>query len=218
MLRALGSHVIDLLRFLTLGEITEVNAAMQSTCTHLPGEDGAQVAVTADDYCSAHLVVQPGGRCPAGASWWSDGESSLRRMPTTMVLTMWGAPSFKGPPVCIVGSNGTITLDNNTASMQLWTAGQDGKPQVCGWGVALVSHVVWSQLAEEVEGGGSVFALVGTPALGRAIQAALGQSKDVSALRDAATIRDGLATVYVMDAVMASSAAGGAKIVPKQVV
>lgn len=130
-LRALGSHVIDLLRFLTLGEVTEVNATLQSTCVDLPDEHGSPVKVTADDYCSAHLMVQPGGRCPDGASWWSDGETSLRRMPVTMVLTTWGAPSFKGPPVCIVGSKGTIMLDHNTASMQLHTAGADGKPQVC---------------------------------------------------------------------------------------
>lgn len=69
-----------------------------------------------------------------------------------------------------------------------------------------------------MEGGGSVFAMVGTPALGRAIQAALGPSKDANALRDAATIRDGLATVYVMDAIMASATAGGAPVLPKQVV
>lgn len=74
-----------------------------------------------------------------------------------------------------------------------------------------------AQLAEEVAGGGNVFAVVGTPALGRAIQAALGAAKDASALRDAATIEDGLATVYVMDAIVASSAAGGAQVVPKRV-
>lgn len=130
MLRALGSHVIDLLRFLTLGEITQVNAHMQSTCVQLPGDDGAPVKVTADDHCSAQMLVTPGSACPEGASWWADGATTLRCMPTTMVLTTWGAPAFKGPPVCIVGSKGTITLDNNTASMQLYTPGADGKPQV----------------------------------------------------------------------------------------
>ncbi len=45
VLRALGSHVIDLLRFLTLGEITLVNACTQSTSKHLPDEHGAAVQV-----------------------------------------------------------------------------------------------------------------------------------------------------------------------------
>lgn len=78
-------------------------------------------------------------------------------------------------------------------------------------------HAMVAQLADECGGGGSVFAMVGTPALGRAIQAALGPNKDASALRDAATIKDGVATVYVMDAIMASSANNGAQVVPKRV-
>lgn len=52
MLRALGSHVIDLMRFLTMGEVTSVSAHMQCTNIHLPDEHGAAVQV-----CAVHCVV-----------------------------------------------------------------------------------------------------------------------------------------------------------------
>lgn len=76
----------------------------------------------------------------------------------------------------------------------------------------------YTQLQEEVKGAGSVFAVEGTMGLGRALQAALGgPEKHLEELRAyAASIEDGVATVYVMDAIMESSAAGGAPVTPKQ--
>ncbi len=74
-----------------------------------------------------------------------------------------------------------------------------------------------TQLQEEVRGAGSVFAVEGTMGLGRALQAALGGPQQcLEKLQDAARIEDGVATVYVMDAIMQSSAAGGAPVAPKQ--
>ena len=53
--------------------------------------------------------------------------------------------------------------------------------------------------------------------LGAAVQQALGPNKDKSALQHAATIADGLAVQYVIDAVRASSKQLGSAVEPKHI-
>lgn len=53
--------------------------------------------------------------------------------------------------------------------------------------------------------------------LGAAVQQALGPKQDKSALQHAATIADGLAVQYVIDAVRASSKQQGSLVEPKHV-
>jgi hypothetical protein len=54
-------------------------------------------------------------------------------------------------------------------------------------------------------GAGSPFTTTGTRALGAALQRALGPNKDLAALEPAATLEDGVAVQYAMDAARASS-------------
>lgn len=53
--------------------------------------------------------------------------------------------------------------------------------------------------------------------LGAAVQQALGPTKDKSALQHAATVADGLAVQYVIDAVRVSSKQQGSAIEPKHI-
>lgn len=53
--------------------------------------------------------------------------------------------------------------------------------------------------------------------LGAAVQQALGPKKDKSALQHAATIADGLAVQYVIDAMRASSKQQGSAVEPKHI-
>lgn len=53
--------------------------------------------------------------------------------------------------------------------------------------------------------------------LGAAVQQALGPNQDKSALQHAATITDGLAVQYVIDAVRASSKQQGSAVRPKHI-
>ena len=57
----------------------------------------------------------------------------------------------------------------------------------------------------------------GTRQFGAAVQQALGPGKDDSALQYAASIADGLAVQYVIDAVRASSRQGGSAVQPKHI-
>ena len=68
---------------------------------------------------------------------------------------------------------------------------------------------VGSQVIDSIKGTGNPFAITGTRALGVALQKALGQEKDMSALEPAARVEDGLYVQYAIDAAKASSREDG---------
>lgn len=63
-----------------------------------------------------------------------------------------------------------------------------------------------------------MFTTDGTRALAAALQLALGPAKDRTAIDVGATIAEGLATQYVMDAARESSEAAGQWVTPQRVV
>jgi hypothetical protein len=65
------------------------------------------------------------------------------------------------------------------------------------------------QVVDAVRSSGNPFTSTGTRALGAALQKALGPEKDRSALEPAATLADGVAVQYVLDAARASSKEDG---------
>lgn len=69
-----------------------------------------------------------------------------------------------------------------------------------------------------MRGTGNMFAVDGTRSMAAALQRALGPQQDRAALDVAATIADGLATQYVLDAARESSGKAGAWVTPKRVV
>ena len=68
-----------------------------------------------------------------------------------------------------------------------------------------------------MKGSGDAFAQTGTRALGQALRRALGPEQDPLALSVAPQVADGVAVLHVMDAVRASSDAGGTWVSPKLV-
>lgn len=87
--------------------------------------------VTADDMCSARMVLTPGSRTPPNSPWWGNNPDVQQALPVTMLLSAWGAPGGQGPPFLLIGSKGSLLLDSTTGSCQHWVPGEDGKPQVC---------------------------------------------------------------------------------------
>lgn len=195
VLGAIGSHVVDALRFFLGAEVAHVSGHLAVTSTlALPdaGEAGKMREVTADDYCSAAMVLEPRkGNIPSPS--WGDGSAWPATIQCQMTLSLGGAPPLAKrdkPSMMFIGSEGSLELDHFASTLVHY--GADGK------------------VKQRVGGGGSGFAVVGTRALGVALQKALGPEQDRSALRDAATIKDGLATMFALDAIRASSKADGA--------
>ncbi len=73
-----------------------------------------------------------------------------------------------------------------------------------------------AQIVASQKGSGSAFQH-GTQLLGAAIQQALGPNADKSALQCAANTADGLAVMYVIDAMRASSRQQGSIVQPKHI-
>mmetsp|Transcript_11235 Transcript_11235/g.33726 ORF Transcript_11235/g.33726 Transcript_11235/m.33726 type:complete len:417 (+) Transcript_11235:86-1336(+) len=193
MLGAIGSHLIDAHRFLLDCEFTSVSAHLETL--QKQREDpltGHPRACTADDLTYMQYRVAARASSAQAPVWSQPDATILGRM--AMGTIVGGAPSGVSHFV-IMGSRGSVTLDSMTSSCT----------------VADLSGKVLSS----VKGNGSAFAKVGTHALGVALQRALGPRRDMAALRPAATIADGLAVVYVMDAARASAAQGGAWQTPK---
>ncbi|KAK9816873.1 hypothetical protein WJX72_006390 [[Myrmecia] bisecta] len=190
---ALGSHLIDALRFLFDGEVESISAHMRSlTKTLKDKETKKDKPVTADDYASIQIRLVPSNAKTLNEKIWGPGQHQSAEVHITLAMVGQAAPTST---MLVTGSKGSITVDVNSSSSKVLDAKQ--------------------KVVAEVKGEGNAFGTTGTRLLGEALQKAFGPEKDRSALDAAAQFEDGLAVQYVLDAGWESSDQGGAKVTPK---
>lgn len=158
VLGAIGSHMVDSLRWLLGATVEEVSAHLRATVPELPDEldDNRMRAVTSDDYCSMQLRLRlPGLERPLDAHMTLGyaGSEALGKH-------SWRKMTF-------VGSLGVMELDLLDTSMHLYDnqgrvvvhAGGEGISGCCCWcwergGSRLMCSLLASRRGERVQHGG----------------------------------------------------------------
>ena len=195
---AVGTHYTDLSRHLTGKEVRRVSATQRTLIDTLDDEDGKPQPVTCDGLTIASMELEE----PA-----VEGKDTSLPLPVHMYIAGRNPGLEQMVNECVVAcEKGTARIDFTTATLTVTfsaaaaaaAAGADPRKVV-------------------VEGSGSAWSHVGTPALGRAIGAVF-QGKDLEAPaepggvapKDLATLEDGVIVQRVTDAVHGSAARGGA--------
>ncbi len=192
-LGALGSHLIDMNRFL-IGEISEVSCNLATSIPFRPDKSGKPCAVTSDDHFAMMMKFGP--------SSVALGNSSLMHVTTVGAYTWF---SFE-----VVGSHKTIRLDG---AGRLWEVASDnakvGRSLIDAPRWKLVEPILaWDELVLQEKIRHSSLAVHGIFAVGFAFLA----NRIVKALKnqenrlyDAAGFPDGLMIQKVMQAARKSN-------------
>jgi predicted dehydrogenase len=187
-LGAIGSHLIDMNRFL-VGEIAEVSCNLATSIPFRPDKSGKPQAVTSDDHFAMMMKF--------GASSVALGNSSLMHVTTVGAYTWF---SFE-----VVGSLKTIRLDG---AGRLWEVANEG----ANGGRSLIDMprwklvepmLAWDELVLQEKIRHSSIAVHGIFAVGFAFLAnriVKALKNDENRLHDAAGFSDGLMIQKVMQA------------------
>ena len=188
---AVGTHFVDLTRHVTGCEVARVSATQRPLVATLPHpSSGAPMVVTSDGLCMATLeMVQP----------TRDGDTANAASSMPLPVSIFISGLSPGLPfqntLTLCCERGSATLNLLDATLSVHRTDAPGQTEVYG-------------------GGGNAWSEVGTPALGRALVAALKGGQGPAEAggihpRDLATLEDGLIVQRVTDAVHESARRGG---------
>jgi len=171
LLGALGSHQIDLLRWMLSTEVAQVNGQIHSFIDELPLKDSNETKpVTTDNYCSIMMKL-------------ANGSLGQLTLDATLPMTFEQANALRA--VCIHGENGSLVFDGDD---RLWAIHGEDK----------IEHTQPNPGADTPGLPPSLFSS-GFSYLSQRIVEALHQDKNV--VEGAATFEDGVKIQAVIDAV-----------------